>query len=1018
MSDSLPSLFGDRARAATSTVPSTARWMTTAAAGDAPYVSWLAVDGFGALAGIEVQLEPGLNVILGENEAGKSTIFDFLTGVLFGFPRQKADERFRQPVNGGRHGGKVAICHEDGILIVERHGLPSKQLALTHEDGSPADDGDLVRLLGGSTRDLFRTVFALDLDDLRRLDGLADDDVREVLFSSSVLGQRRSAAKALTTLDDQREALARPRQGGRANSLFAKLSDAKRELAQAKTDVAGYREMRARAETLASQLDELRRELEGAHRRQRDVELLQRCLTTVLNRQRAVESLAEMAPIGPAERRALELTDRVNQLRAGLSGQMERLDRAGDLRRSRGPLAESVATRVDRLGHWATEAASDESLELAAARDDLDQLLARCTASRSAHEAADGVARHAASELAQLEAVTPGDGVGVPSEPDLQRQLADLRELRGLVSEHDILSRDLEHAAERERLTQLSRAPEATAALLLAALVAAAALVVIGAVSTVTGPTVPGLVSLAAGVAVAVAVAVLVSKRTSPTSRGRAKAPTPARSAEETEPLGPGAPDPRSLDRLQLLGNRIAERARSGGLAEPVVAASIERAVSELEVQLETRRRLDDLDERRRAAEAKLGRARAEVDAREREYRSALEAVRILMVRCGVPEEAMASWLRGGTGTRPGDPTKPAAMLRQLVELHERLKGLERLEAELADLEPETLRFDEHVRDVAAQLYVELPDSTRHDDAAGDGCCDVLSGAAAGLLVSEFEAIVARAREHERVRRQLEDTIATSASELGRLLGQGAEADALRRDLETGRVREWADRAEAAAEHVRRLEADHDGALREHERLLAGLSQLERSDEIACLEARIAGLETELDEVMREYLVTSTARLLVQRTLRRYEEERQPEVLARAAEHFARVTGGRYVRVVASTTGDGATPDVQVLQENGSRVDAHHLSRGTVEQLYLCLRLALAESFGERIVPLPLVLDDVLVNFDPARQQAMAAELAETARHHQLIFLTCHPHVAELLEAAGGSAGTATAMIKLARASA
>jgi uncharacterized protein YhaN len=71
------------------------------------------------------------------------------------------------------------------------------------------------------------------------------------------------------------------------------------------------------------------------------------------------------------------------------------------------------------------------------------------------------------------------------------------------------------------------------------------------------------------------------------------------------------------------------------------------------------------------------------------------------------------------------------------------------------------------------------------------------------------------------------------------------------------------------------------------------------------------------------------------------------------------------------------------------------LSRGTREQLYLAVRLGLIEEFAQRGTSLPLVLDEVLVNFDPDRMAAVARELARFAEHHQVLLFTCHPEVAQ-----------------------
>ena len=79
-------------------------------------------------------------------------------------------------------------------------------------------------------------------------------------------------------------------------------------------------------------------------------------------------------------------------------------------------------------------------------------------------------------------------------------------------------------------------------------------------------------------------------------------------------------------------------------------------------------------------------------------------------------------------------------------------------------------------------------------------------------------------------------------------------------------------------------------------------------------------------------------------------------------------------------------------------IDAHGrpqgvdtLSSGTREQLYLTVRLGLALEYAQRAVALPLLLDDVFVNFDPDRRTRAARALARVAERTQVLFLSCHP---------------------------
>ena len=80
---------------------------------------------------------------------------------------------------------------------------------------------------------------------------------------------------------------------------------------------------------------------------------------------------------------------------------------------------------------------------------------------------------------------------------------------------------------------------------------------------------------------------------------------------------------------------------------------------------------------------------------------------------------------------------------------------------------------------------------------------------------------------------------------------------------------------------------------------------------------------------------------------------------------------------------------------------AEQLSRGTREQLYLAFRLAVIQDFGETRGALPLVVDDILVNFDLERTRGTLKLLSRLSEHHQVIAFTCHPWMRECFEAEG-----------------
>lgn len=125
----------------------------------------------------------------------------------------------------------------------------------------------------------------------------------------------------------------------------------------------------------------------------------------------------------------------------------------------------------------------------------------------------------------------------------------------------------------------------------------------------------------------------------------------------------------------------------------------------------------------------------------------------------------------------------------------------------------------------------------------------------------------------------------------------------------------------------------------------------------------------------------------------RFEREYQPETLRRASKLLAQLTEDHYLRVWTPIT------ERTLLVEGpaGKTWRPEELSRGTREQLFLALRLAVVESTARRSIELPLVLDDVLVNFDSRRAKSTCQTLLDfTQGNHQVVMLTCHDHIAKL----------------------
>jgi uncharacterized protein YhaN len=188
------------------------------------------------------------------------------------------------------------------------------------------------------------------------------------------------------------------------------------------------------------------------------------------------------------------------------------------------------------------------------------------------------------------------------------------------------------------------------------------------------------------------------------------------------------------------------------------------------------------------------------------------------------------------------------------------------------------------------------------------------------------------------------------------------------------------------------MEANLDRLNKEEATLEEQARQLVHDDRISTLRTEEEGLKEELSFLAAEWSTVRLAQGLIRRARERYQKERQPEVIRAAARFFDRLTLGKYPSLVAPI-GENR---VEVVCQDNSRKEIGQLSRGTAEQLYLSLRFGFIREFSETTESLPIIMDEILVNFDPHRARATAETIVELSKAHQVLFFTCHPQMASL----------------------
>jgi uncharacterized protein YhaN len=199
---------------------------------------------------------------------------------------------------------------------------------------------------------------------------------------------------------------------------------------------------------------------------------------------------------------------------------------------------------------------------------------------------------------------------------------------------------------------------------------------------------------------------------------------------------------------------------------------------------------------------------------------------------------------------------------------------------------------------------------------------------------------------------------------------------------------------QAAQSELSELEQRLVQARHETGRVEERITMMERSEERSRALSRQETILARIDEAAEQWAVITLCRALLDETRKIYETERQPEVLRQASSFFNVMTETRYARVIAPLDGG----EIQVARADGFRLAPQLLSRGTAEQLYLSMRFALVREYANHVDPLPLVFDDIFVNFDPGRSRTSLKALGELCSTHQVLLFTCHPHLVKQVE--------------------
>ncbi|CEG29644.1 ATP-binding protein [Bacillus sp. B-jedd] len=969
----------------------------------------LHIYGFGKLENLVLSNLDDFQVFYGENEAGKTTIMAFIHAVLFGFPTKQQQELRYEPKGGGRYGGRVSIRHPQyGFAVIERvKGKAAGDVTVMLENGASGNEELLKKLLGNFDRSMFQAVFSFNLHGLQNIHQMKNEEIGRFLFSSGTLGTDR-LARAESMLQKDLEARYKPSGKKPAlNSKLAGLRSLDADLKKAAEKNNGYEALVAERESLQQNIESLRQAV---------LDLSEKSAS--LKEWEKVEELAREEVLLDAEikeskeirfpARGIERLESCKQLLRPFLSQLEMMrgkrqalaeELAGlginDELLGREPEVGAVLEGLHAYGQSGLELNQLEEktrmiedkimemrrkLHLEVSDDEIHSIKTDMFTKKQA-ETADEMRKRIEGQKHELEASFNEEKIRLEQlEAELiearqrllkQEERADLEKASRTGNAAEIKARledcrdriaILERSAKLEEESRRKSRPLG----LLGALISLC-LIVYGLYGQ-------DWILSGLGILMVIFSASIVWKASGNREAGEKAGELEQQRKKEKElderlsAFQSGGNSSAALklehdDRQRLKVNSLEGMLEQQNHQYEKVLAKFERLEQD---EAQWKKLVEELCGQLRIADPIGANMPVEAFLLIEECKSLIaEKARLsgniisLKERMAGFEEAISSLSK----FIPGIPENEVRLAchyaktaleeakRKVVIRSEKTAALEELEYDLKKVEKERSSYEQEMSELFAQADADNEE--------------------AYYLLGE------EARKQEELRDRLKEVKRELAlSRLDREEREGLLS-----------VRNVHEHIEETARQLVETERRLEEARNRLSEVRYEIQVLEEGGTYSEILHNFRQAQSDFAEEAKEWAVHMLAKELLNRTVNRFKDYHLPRLLKKAGEYLEFLTGGNYSKLFVAPSGTGFV----IQRADHVRFEADELSQATMEQVYVSLRLALAETIYGKL-SFPLIIDDSFVNFDGERARRMI-ELLKKAEGRQILFFTCHEHL-------------------------
>ncbi len=1024
------------------------------------------IDGFGVWHDLQLtNLSGRVTVFYGANEAGKTTLMQFIRSVMYGISPQQR-QRYLPPLSGGKPGGTLGIVDGENRFELTRiadRGPDDLGLAtITTQDGQTGGDRLLREALAEVDETTFNNVFAIGLREIQQLGTLSDIQAAEWLYRLTSGVDRVSLYDVIQNLrQTHRDLLSGKNQQSKITELVARRDVLRGEIRQLAQQSRSWSQLAVQIKELDAEIEEKEAEVRKCERQSRTIEIAVGLKTNWRRRNKIASQLEQFAGCIPLPEDAIERLDtlakkieshqregailegqrrqlREEAKRLGINERLvkaaSRIDALGeqrdwlqslerqmeDLEAEAEELEQRLENEQERLG--AALGLADPSSLREISNADLEGLQPLMKENRAAQKRVDeaqqdldAVIESERSLQVKIEsAVVGGEHHGLPM--DVQEVSDLVAMLRKRLQVEQRLEKARSHEVEMQQQSQDLLEEQVMPLSLFSWSLAA---IVLSGLMLGTWMFMPD--SPLGGFGGVIAVGALMTLGLT----FGFKLFSENAAAQKLD----------GCERqVEVLARQVSEAEKEKQKLDsqlPMTDGSVEMRLHAAEQHLEELENVLPFEAQRKQAIHEVTTAESRLsDARE-QLKKSISVWRSKLVGLGFsekldPERFLAVSERFGALNDLEQRAKlrrenAVERQREIATLTRRVSDLtqevecvlvseeyevgedgEEYEVEVGTLDQLEHLINERHRQFAdvdrrkelmvkAKTFKEKEAKHRQSVVGLQRRRDALIHAANCDDETAYRRLAEDQQQAAKLRKQQAEVSREITAAIGSHAPESTFADLLSPESVELLDDRWEEASYLLDEKQEELKilAGERGAKRQEQRAKAeDRSLAERQLELNCT-------EKQLDDARQSWREHAVVNRVLERIRADYEANRQPETLEEASRTMAKLTGGEYKRVWTPLADD------VLLVENaaGESLTVDVLSRGTREQLFLSVRLALVANFARRGIRLPMVLDDVLVNFDAVRTQRAAEVLGEfAAGGHQLLVFTCHEHMWQMFK--------------------